>query len=64
MKQEKRMRRLWAAALILCPVGGLGTALASHFDAPAWAVRCLGVCAMAGIGLISFATARLVRKRR
>lgn len=64
MKQEKRMRRLWAAAMILCPVGGLGTALASRLAAPDWVVRCLGVCAMAGIGLVSFTTARLMRKRR
>lgn len=64
MKQEKRVRRLWAAAMILCPLGGLGTALASRLAAPDWAVRCFGVCALAGIGLVSFTTARLMRKRR
>lgn len=64
MNSEKRARRLWAAAMILCPVGGLGTALASHLAAPDWVVRCFGVCAMAGIGLVSFTTARLMRKRR
>lgn len=64
MKQEKRMRRLWAAAMVLCPAGGLGTALASRLAAPDWVVRCLGVCAMIGIGLLSFTTARLMRKRR
>lgn len=64
MKQEKYVRRLWAAAMLLCPVGGLGTALASRLAAPDWVVRCLGVCAMAGIGLVSFTTARLMRKRR
>lgn len=64
MNSEKRMRRLWAAAMILCPVGGLGTALTSHSAAPDWVVRLLGVCALAGIGLVSFTTARLMRKRR
>lgn len=64
MKQEKRMRRLWAAAMIFCPLGGLGTALASRLAAPDWVVRSLGVCAMAGIGLVSFTTVRLMRKRR
>ena len=64
MNSEKRMRRLWAAAMLLCSVGGLGTALASHLAAPDWVVRCLGVCALAGIGLVSFTTARLMRKRR
>lgn len=64
MKQEKHVRRLWATAMILCPAGGLGTALASRLAAPDWVVRCLGVCALAGIGLVSFTTVRLMRKRR
>ena len=64
MDDEKRVRRLWAAAMLLCPLGGLGTALASHLAAPDWVVRVFGVCALAGIGLLSFTTARLMRKRR
>lgn len=62
--REKRLRRLWAAALILCPVGGLGTALASRLAAPDWVVRCLGICALAGIGLISFTTSVLMQKKQ
>ena len=64
MDAEKRMRRLWAAAMLLCAVSGLGTALASHLAAPDWVVRILGICAFAGIGLLSFTTVRLMRKRR
>ena len=64
MDPEKRMRRLWAAAMLLCSVGGLGTALASHLAAPDWAVRLLGICAIAGIGLVSFTTVRLMRKKK
>ncbi len=60
MNSERKMRRLWAAAMVLCPLGGLGTALA----APDWAVRSLGICALIGIGLLSFTTAILMRKRR
>ena len=64
MDAEKRMRRLGAAAMLLCAVSGLGTALASRLAAPDWVVRCFGICAMAGIGLLSFTTVRLMRKRR
>ncbi len=64
MNSERKMRRLWAAAMVLCPLGGLGTALASRLAAPDWAVRSLGICALIGIGLLSFTTAILMRKRR
>ncbi len=64
MNSERKMCRLWAAAMVLCPLGGLGTALARRLAAPDWAVRCLGLCALAGIGLLGFATSILMKKRR
>ena len=62
--REKQIRRLWAAGLILCPAGGLGTALANHLGAPDWAVRALGLYALAGIAALSFSVSWLWRKKK
>lgn len=62
--REKQIRRLWAAGLVLCPLGGLGSALAVRLAAPDWAVRCFGVCSLAGIAALSFATSWLWQKKK
>lgn len=62
--REKKIRRLWAAGLVLCPLGGLGTALAVHCAAPDWVVRGLGVCSLVGIAVLGFATSWLWQKKQ